>query len=275
MFARRVRVIGLSTLSLGLIAPSLAHAEPPLSPLKPWVVDYGEAQCLALREYGRAEDPLTFAIRPAPNGETYELVLGRKGVGPKFAEELKGTVNFGQGPPIKAWLLHYGTKAPKVELYTFRISAVEMAQARATDSVTLHSKGSPDVTFSLANMPALLKSLEECTADLKRYWNMDGDTGKMAVPSKGDIRKVFTSDDYPSEAMKRMQEGSAQFLLLIDEQGKVAGCHVLKASGIPALDGMGCQVIRERAKFTPAFDKRGKPIRSTVVTPPVTWKIAG
>jgi protein TonB len=80
------------------------------------------------------------------------------------------------------------------------------------------------------------------------------------------VRTVFTANDYPSEALNRGQEGDAQFLLLIDENGKVAGCHVLIASGVPALDAMGCSVIRKRARFKPAVDSAGKPTRSTVVT---------
>jgi TonB family protein len=149
-----------------------------------------------------------------------------------------------------------------------------MAQAASASSVTLRLKGKGHFSFSLANMPALLKGLEQCTRDLKRYWHMrDVDDGSIATPAKGDIRGVFTSGDYPSEALNRSQEGGGQFLLLIDEKGKVAGCHVVQASGLPALDAMGCQVIRERAKFTPAQDRAGKPIRSTYVTPRVIWRM--
>jgi TonB family protein len=247
----------------------------PLGPTKPWVLDYAETQCLASREYGTAADPLTLAIRPAPSGETYELILARKRSGPWFADELEGTVDFRQGPPIKAWVLHYGAKTDKLDLYTFRIDAASMVAARMAKAVTLHSKGGPDVSFGLDSMPALLKGLEDCTADLKRYWKMDGqETGELAVPTKGDIRRVFSDSDYPTEAFIRQQEGTSQFLLLIDEKGKVAGCHVLTTSGNPVLDGMGCSVIRERARFKPARDKAGKPTRSTYTTPPVTWRIA-
>jgi protein TonB len=63
--------------------------------------------------------------------------------------------------------------------------------------------------------------------------------------------------------------------LLIDEHGKVAGCHVEKASGIPIFDVMGCQVILQRMKFAPALDGKGQPTRSTYITPPVKWQIDG
>jgi len=137
-----------------------------------------------------------------------------------------------------------------------------------------YARDRASVTFKLDNMPALLRGLEQCTADLKRYWNMDWEqTGSIAILSKGDLRGVFSASDYPSEALIRNQEGKAQFLLLIDEQGKVAGCYVEKASGIPALDGMGCQAIRERARFKPALDRAGKPVRSTAITPPINWRL--
>jgi len=265
----------ISALFAVLVAGSLPASSPrtPLAPTAPWVLDYGETQCLASREYGTAEKPLTFAIRPAPNGETYELLVARARYGPEFAEEFEGSVDFGNGP-IAAWLLHYGGKGRKVSLDQFRISSADMVQSRASGSVALRTRSGLDVYVALSDMPALLKGLEDCTADLKRYWNMElPEKAKISTPSKGDIRLLFSSDDYPAEAMKNRQEGAVQFLLLIDEKGKVAACHVLKASGVPVLDGMGCQVIAQRAKFSPALDDHGKPVRSSVVTPTVVWRL--
>ena len=150
-----------------------------------------------------------------------------------------------------------------------------MAQARTARSVTLNARGGADGRFALANMGPLLARLDECTADLKRHWNAEGHkTGALSAEAKGDIRNIFFAEDYPREAMSRDQQGNAQFLLLIDERGAVAGCHVLEAS-VPALDAMGCQVIRRRAQFTPALDRAGKPARSTYVTPQIAWRIPG
>jgi TonB family protein len=135
-------------------------------------------------------------------------------------------------------------------------------------------KGGTDEAFELAAIPALLDGLQKCTDDLRQYWNMGGEIdGRIAVGSKGDVRSVFSSRDYPWEALSRRQEGTAQFLLLIDEVGKVAGCHVLLASGVPALDAMGCVAIQERAKFTPARDDALKAVRSSYVTPPIVWRM--
>jgi TonB family protein len=254
------------------IRPAAASSEP-LAPVRPWNLDYGDTQCTAAREFGDTSKPFVLGIVPAPDGETYELLVSRPRSGPDFATEMPGTVDFGNGP-IKAWLLYWGAKRGKSSIYQWRISAGEMAAGRNATHVVLHASGGETFDFRLSLMPALLDGLEKCTADLRRYWNIDGEKdGSIASPSKGDVRAIFTSDDYPGDAMDNRQQGTAQYMLLIDEKGAVAACHVLKPSGVPVLDAMGCQVIRQRAKFSPALDKAGKPVRSTYVTPPIRWAL--
>ena len=237
------------------LSTASSAAPGPFVPLKNGVVDYGDTQCTAYRTYGNPEKPLTLAIRPSPNGQTYEMLLARPSGATDSVEELKGSVDFGHGP-IKAWLLHYRAKTKNLDIRQFRISANEMAQARAAAAVTFNIEGEPGAAFQLSAMPQLLAGLEACSADLKKYWNMDGEKdGRIAKSAKGDVRGVFSSpDDYPSEALFRGPEGDAQFFLLVDEKGKVAGCHVLVPSGVPVLDAMGCVVIQTRAKFTPALE---------------------
>ena len=106
------RVYALAWVALLVSVSEPSPAAGPLAPTGPWTLDYAENQCNASRTYGQADDPVLFAIRPAPNGATYELLFGKGQPGPRYAEELRGRVDFGRGP-IKAWLLHYGAKPGK------------------------------------------------------------------------------------------------------------------------------------------------------------------
>jgi TonB family protein len=249
-------------------------ADPVLQPVEPWVLDYAEAQCAAGRDFGDAEKPITLVIRPVPMGDTYELQLIRKKVGPAFAEEDDGSVDFGSRP-IAGPVLHFGSVADKLDIFQFRVTTAQMEQARSASGVAFRNAHGPDVSVALSSMPTLLTGLTECNKDLQRYWNVDNKGAvKAAQPARGDVRRVFTSDDYPDDAVRAYKEGTAQFLLLIDPSGTVAACYVLKPSGVPLLDAMGCQVIRKRAKFTPARDAAGKPVRDSYVTPPVAWRLA-
>jgi TonB family protein len=271
---RGVCVVVRAILPALLLTSTGVSSQPTLlEPVGKWDLDYGETQCGAYRNYGKAENPVTFAIVPSPNGETYEIVVARRSPAPEFAEELQGSVDFGHGP-VKAWLLHFRSVEKRLDVYQFRIAASEMAQARTASSVTLHIEGAPDFAFSLEAIPDLLSGLENCIADLKDYWNMDGEKdGRIARAAQGDLRGLFSASDYPQQAVVRRQQGDTRFLLLVDEKGKVAACQVLLASGVPVLDAMGCAKIQDEARFKPALDRDGKPVRSTVVTPQVKWRL--
>lgn len=274
MFRRNVCASALVSLCLMGLPEERANAAL-FQPVQGWVLDYADTQCIAYRDYDNVKKPITLAFRPAPNGETYEILVARKTTAPEFAEELEGSIDFGNGP-IKAWLLHYRANKTNLDVYQYRISATQMAQARSARSVTLQTKGSGNFAFSLQSVPQLLSGLDACTADLKQYWNMGGEKdGRIATAAKGDVRGLFSANDYPWQAQSLNQEGNAQYLLLVDEKGGVAGCHVLVPSGVPALDAMGCIALQSRAKFRPALDRNGKAVRSTVVTPQISWRLEG
>jgi protein TonB len=93
--------------------------------------------------------------------------------------------------------------------------------------------------------------------------------------ARGDVRAIFSGDDYPSEAQMNGEEGSVQARLSIDPQGVVAKCVIVRTSGHRSLDEATCRIIQKRARFTPARDDRGKAVSDTVVTPPITWRLEG
>jgi len=74
------------------------------------------------------------AIRPSPNGQSFELLVGRARLGPRFARETEGSVDFGDGP-IKAILLNYGVADKKsrqtASFHQFRIAGGDMARSTA------------------------------------------------------------------------------------------------------------------------------------------------
>lgn len=268
-----LRFLSVALTSASVVLSCTAAVAEPLHAIGKWDLDYGVTDCTASRTYGDPANPVTLAVRQSPNGNSYEILVARKYRAREPATEEQGSVDFGNGP-IKAWALFYQTPAKTFDVHQLRISAAEMAQARSARSMALHISGSSDFIFDLALMPQLLDGLQACTADLKRYWNMDGEkSGEIAEESRGDLRSVFSADDYPGVAISWGQEGKGDYLLLVDGKGKVAGCQVLTPTDVPILDAMACVVIEERAKFTPARDKNGKPVRSTFVTPPVKWEI--
>jgi len=260
--------------SVAFFACAQSAAADPLEPSAKWVLDYGQTQCTAARDYKTLGNLFTLALRPSPLGEIYELMIARMGEGPRFAEQNPATIDFGGGK-LSTFMLSYGVDKPARKRFDiYHLSAAQMASAKDASLITFDSKHAPPIAFKVTSMAALLDSLAACTADLRQYWNYGGEkSGLIAKPAKVYFRDVFRDDDFPNEALVRGQSGSGRFLLLVDENNRIANCTVIESSGIPVFDVKSCSVIVERAKAVSARDQNGKPIRSIVRSPPITYKL--
>jgi protein TonB len=120
----------------------------------------------------------------------------------------------------------------------------------------------------------------------QQYWIAGSSSGRprqqapapQAAPAKaaeGDLRTVFSADDYPMIAQALNEEGTVQVKLTVSTSGHVSACDVIRSSGHKALDDRTCSVLQRRARFTPARAADGRAIASTVVSPPIVWRLEG
>jgi protein TonB len=91
----------------------------------------------------------------------------------------------------------------------------------------------------------------------------------------GDLRTLFSADDYPAEAQRNGEEGTVQAELSVDARGHVRGCTVIHSSGHASLDSATCRILQRRARFDPAHDVNGDAVASSVVTPRIVWRLEG
>src|SRR6266542_5785854 len=96
-----------------------------------------------------------------------------------------------------------------------------------------------------------------------------------AQSAKGDLRSLFSPDDYPAAAQSSGAEGTAQAQLSIGPDGRVTGCNLIRSTGNSSLDSATCNILRRRAKFTPARDSNGNATSDSITTPTITWRLEG
>jgi protein TonB len=94
---------------------------------------------------------------------------------------------------------------------------------------------------------------------------------KPAAP-KGRPGEWASDNDYPTRALQLGQEGVTGFHLSVGNDGKVTNCEITKSSGSPELDKTTCDLMRRRARFTPATDGDGNPTTGNY-TSSVRWQI--
>ena len=279
---------GLALLSTAAQASAVTSGEPK-QPTSKWIVNFADAQCVATRNYRTESDPIYLVLKSPAIGESIQLGIVRKG-GNLDAGQVGGEIQFDEAEPVKASFLEFGVKSMGERARFAYLPAKEVAGLRQSKTirVRIREKGierlgtrlgmglaTGEEAFAVTQMPALLKTLETCSADLRNIWHVwddeHGGQGLKEGPS-ANLAKLFDPEDYPGIAAFKGQSGSVSLVVLVDEQGKVADCTVIGPSGVASLDAQSCSVIKQGAKYKPAVGLDGKPAKSAVFQR-ITWKL--
>lgn len=95
--------------------------------------------------------------------------------------------------------------------------------------------------------------------------------GSTANGSQGGrLATLFSTDDYPDEAIRNAESGTVSVMVVVGADGLPGECIVTESSRSASLDAATCNVIKGRARFQPARDRKGRPIQDTV-TARIRW----
>ena len=255
------RAFGIASVWVGIVGQSTASAS--MAPIGDWKVEPSDARCVAVRQYGDPETPITLAIK-APGSESDVLQLAIIRPGYRKSAEQSGVKLSIDGQEFDTFVLGYPLAGQKRTASLFNLSPPMSAALRKGGNFSFSVKGGTREYFAVGSSQSLWKNLSECVERLKRTWNIGVDSRtNMMQGVKGSLQGIFTQADYPREALARGFTGASSILLLIDEAGHVKDCTILETSGMAVLDAKACGVITQRAKFTPAVGLDGKPAKDS------------
>ena len=69
--------------------------------------------------------------------------------------------------------------------------------------------------------------------------------------AKGDLRTLFSANDYPVSALRAGEEGTVEAQLAIDESGRVRDCTIVRSSGSVSLDKATCDIVSASGSLSP------------------------
>jgi protein TonB len=76
---------------------------------------------------------------------------------------------------------------------------------------------------------------------------------------------VAASMDYPEDALRKEEQGTAQVWLLVGTDGQVERCGLESSSGSDSLGIQTCNVFLARGRFSPALDRGRRKVQSVVL----------
>jgi TonB family protein len=170
--------------------------------------------------------------------------------------------------------LSFPTKERNQVVTWIHISAESFERLKSAEEVAIEIGGEPPLRFLLQEMPAVVNALVECNDDLRQHWNVpEASAVKIGGPATPlNASRWFNPGDYPRKAVEESASGTVPFILLVSETGAVEDCGIEGSSGNASLDATGCLRLIERARFKPAVDIKGNPVRS-VFRSVITWRL--
>ncbi|MET1112810.1 MAG: energy transducer TonB [Allosphingosinicella sp.] len=256
------------------VAGAAGAAAEPRAPTGKWNVNFGDAQCLAHRDYGTPAKPLRLVLKAPPAGDVVQLAVLQE-ARTSHAQQVDSFVTIDGGRPLKTNLLIYSPKGSKDRVYLLNLPSTEFASVRRAKMLSVRSEGLNEA-FALSAMEPLLKVMDECVADLRRLFNVGvigPDPSRFTRRASANLASLFSDDDYPAGAVMKGQSGRVGYALLIGEDGRVADCTIVSTSGVPSLDSQACALLKVRAKFEPALGLDGKPAKDSVVGA-IVWRMS-
>ena len=83
---------------------------------------------------------------------------------------------------------------------------------------------------------------------------------RATEPRLANAVEIFTTNDYPADALRDQKQGVVTALVNVDAGGAPTACKVVKSSRVPSLDEVTCRLIMARARFLPQRDAADQPI---------------
>jgi hypothetical protein len=247
---------------LGLVAAPAAAADP-LQPTGHWNVDFGDAHCIATRDYGTRAAPLILALKPSPIGDVMQLSVLRAS-GDRGISQFGGTIAVDEAAPAKVSVLGYPAKSGGLRIAAINLPPDRFRPVRTASALRVRTGTGVSHSFALTQMAAVAGTLDRCVAGLRSAWHISEAGGGISQPAKPKqpLPSYFSTSDYPAVAVRNEATGTVAMVALIDETGKVASCMVTETSGYASLDAQSCAIISGRAKFDAALGPDGKPAKS-------------
>lgn len=247
-------------------------------PIGDWKIEPSDARCVAVRQYGTADQPTTLALKAPPTGHALQLAIIRPAyrktsdqVGAKVDLDGKIFDTYALGYP-----LGYPAKSSKQSVSLMHLPSDAADAVRTARNLRLDIKGSFIDGFPLGDIGKAWTAMDACRERLRQTWNLEeSGPAKVGTPPRPlvPIQGMITGMDFPRQALAKVWSGTTSFVLLIDESGKVRDCTLTETSGIAVIDSRTCAVITYKARFDPAIGVDGKPVKSAFAQR-ITWRVS-
>lgn len=270
---------------VGLVLSPTAQAQDDAAVFRPssaWAADYGDDYCRLVRSFSDGKDEVTVMLqRVQPGADTQVMLIGDAIKPFRGAEELgwrflptdgerksrygRGEV---QGQPYfrieNVMLTPFAPPAPGTPPGPPRYDrAAEQAATKALTGILVSTGVTKPVRIETGSLGAPIGALQACTDDLVKSWGLDAEKHKaMSMPAMMNPAPdgVLPQGTIPFTEFAKFAGGANQVRVMLDTAGKPTSCTIFSPTLEKGLNDRICQLVMQKASFTPAKDASGQPM---------------
>lgn len=251
-----------------------------------WNIEFGEDRCRLARTFGEGDDRhLVFFEQAAPD-EDFGLTLA----GPRIDDfrvarfrrlALERDEEFREMNTRWGTVDGFGTAViyPRIRINdepeesedgpALRgLPAIDLEEASTIDRI-IFGHGGRAIAFETGDMAPPFQALNVCAADFIRAWGLDPEQHESftSLPEWKNERSVARQIQrkYTRAALNRGEQAIIRMRVIVEPDGSVSDCHLQEATETERLESNACTEM-ERARFDPALDANGEPMRSFYTT---------
>lgn len=274
---------------LGSSAQARTREARHLAPSSAWVVDYADDTCRLARSFGDGRPKVSLVLEELEPGDEFHTMFVGDTLSPRSKD---ATLRFGPtenedkvtalpattAKNVRAILLGGSQRIvplTAMEKLAWKDAAdrnvqfdppsIGAARERAVTWLQLGKALSFDLVLDTGPMDEPLAALRACSWDMVKTWGLDVEQQKHVsrkVRPAEPSRSWFSVSDYPSRMLRGGYEANVNFRVLVDETGKASSCKIQSSTRPKEFDDVVCAQVMKRARFNPALDAAGKPVKS-------------
>lgn len=260
-----------------------------IQPSSSWHLDMADEKCRLARQFGEGKNRYVLVIeQDKPNswasisiaGSAMDRLKRSKSVFLQFGGlepvELESW-NAGTFGEYGAALLLHGVRLnektdeeeDETEDEFFYLPKIETARYDGVEAISVVQQDKTVLALAADDLGPAFAALNVCTQDMISHWGLD-----LEKHRKMRRRVEFTNllqvarriqKTYPVAAVRSGEQGTVRFVAIVDEKGDMVECRQSDATEMDDLKSPACRELR-RAKFLPALDAEGKPMKSYYAT---------
>jgi hypothetical protein len=258
---------------LAAAAPASAQAPSPAPSRAParWHLDGSTDRCLLSRRLEGAPVSANFILRTIPGSGRYDVILaapdlssdvrrpGRRGV---LTLQPGGTSHAREGSSVELPAavgngVAFGPLPAAFAAELARASALELAD----------DQGRPLGRWTVPIGARAAEALAACEAEKLVDWGADPAAVQAGATPPRPVRDPaswLTIRDFGLATTTQAAAYMAVFRLVVGTDGRASDCRVIESAGNVDLTG-ACRALSSRARYEPARDSSGNPVRSVAV----------